>query len=59
MFQILIYNNCAWTKKNMGKCFDIPQGSFHGAEVCELVGSLILNKIEKEKISLKFIETMA
>ena len=34
----------------MGDGFDIPQGSFHGAEVCELVGLLILNEIEKENI---------
>ena len=32
----------------MGDGFGIPQGSFHGAEVCELVGLLILNEIEKE-----------
>ena len=47
---VLIYNNCAWSKKDMGDGFDIPQGSFHGAEVCELVGLLILNEIEKENI---------
>ena len=34
----------------MGDGFGIPQGSFHGAEVCELVGLLILNEIEKENI---------
>ena len=34
----------------MGDCFDIPQESFHGAEVCKLVGLLILNEIEKEII---------
>ena len=39
---VLIYNNCGWSKKNMGDSFDIQQGSFHGAEVCELVGLLIL-----------------
>ena len=32
----------------MGDGFDIPQGSFHGGEVCKLVGVLILNKIEKD-----------
>ena len=30
--------------------FDIPLGSFHGAEVCELVGLLILKEIEKDNI---------
>ena len=34
----------------MGDGFDILQGSFHSAEVCELVGLLILNEIEKENI---------
>ena len=34
----------------MGDGFDIPQGSFHDAEVGELVGLLILNEIEKENI---------
>ena len=47
---ILIYNNSAWTKKNTDDGFDVPQGSFHGAEVCELVGLLLLHAIEKENI---------
>ena len=34
--------------KDMGDGFDIPQRSFYGAEVCELVGLLILNEIGKE-----------
>ena len=28
----------------------MPQGSFHGAEVCELVGLLLLHAIENENI---------
>ena len=47
---ILIYNNSAWTKKNTDDGFDVPQGSFHGAEVCELVGLLLLHAIENENI---------
>ena len=43
---ILIYNTSAWTKKNM----DVPQGSSHGAEVCELVGLLLLHAKENENI---------
>ena len=35
---ILIYNSCAWSKKDTGDGFDILQGSFYGVEVCELVG---------------------
>ena len=34
----------------MGDGFDITQGSFHGAEVCGLVGLRILYEIEKENI---------
>ena len=34
----------------MGDGFDIPQGSFRGAEVCKLVGLIILYEIEKENI---------
>ena len=34
----------------MGDGYDIPQGIFHGAEVCELVGLLIQNEIEKKNI---------
>ena len=34
----------------MGDGFDIPQGSFHCAEVNELVGLLFLYEIEKENI---------
>ena len=45
---VLIYNSCAWSKKDTGDGFDILQGSFYGVEVCELVGLLILNEIAKE-----------
>ena len=32
----------------MSDSFDLPQGSYHGSEICELVGLLILYEIEKE-----------
>ena len=38
---ILIYNNSAWTKENTDDGFDVPQGSFRGAEICELVELLL------------------
>ena len=47
---ILIYNNSAWIKKNTDDGFEVSQGSFHGAEVCELVGLLLLHAIKKENI---------
>ena len=31
--------------KNNRKHFDVPMGSFHGAEICEIVGLLLLNKL--------------
>ena len=35
---ILFFNNECWIKKNSAHdLFDIPMGSFHGAEICELV----------------------
>lgn len=43
-----------WSKKN--GTFDVTMGSFDGAEVCELVGLLLLNKIagftSPEKVGL-------
>ena len=44
----LVYNNCVWLKKDMSDGFNISKESFYGAEVCELVGLLILNEIGKE-----------
>lgn len=35
-----------WVKKDMGGSFDVTMGSFDGAEICELVGALILSKLE-------------
>ena len=47
---VLIYNNCAWLNKDMVDNFNILQGSFHGVEVCKLVGLLILYEIHKKNI---------
>ena len=47
---ILFHSNNAWTKKNTDDGFGVPQKSFHGAELCELVGLLLLHAIEKENI---------
>lgn len=41
----LFDQNSPWVKKNGNEEFDITMGSFDGAESCELVGLLILNKI--------------
>ena len=43
-------------KKNSDNCFDVTMGSYDGAEVCELVGTLVLsnlaNSISKENCGL-------
>ena len=48
---ILFHNNKAWSKKNSTSeneaLFDIAMGSYHGAEVCELVGLYMLNDLSK------------
>ena len=45
-----------WTKKVGDQDFDVPMGCYEGAEVCQLVGSYILNKLEnllnKEDVAL-------
>ena len=42
---VLFDQNGAWVKKNSEGLFDIGMGSYHGAEVCELVGLFLLSKI--------------
>lgn len=42
---LLFFNKEAWTKKLTNDCFDVTMGSYDGAEICELVGLFILNKL--------------
>ena len=42
---LLYLDNEAWTKKTTNDCFDVTMGSYDGAEICELVGLLILDKL--------------
>ena len=42
---VLFHNSKTWVKKTGNSKFDIAMGSFHGAEVCELVGLYLLNKV--------------
>ena len=44
---VLFNSESAWQKKNNPNLFDVTMGSFDGAEVCELVGLLILEKLGK------------
>ena len=45
---LLFDNNKPWCKKNNANMFEVTMGSFDGAEVCELVGLLILSKLKCE-----------
>ena len=42
---LLFHNNQPWEKKSGDPDFDVPVGCYDGAEICELVGIFILNKI--------------
>ena len=49
---ILFYNNTdKKIKKKTDDGFDVTQGNFHGAEVCELAELLLLHAIEKTSSS--------
>ena len=43
---LLFYNDKVWVKNNnQDSLFDVTMGSYDGAEVCELVGLFLLNKL--------------
>ena len=41
----LFYNGDAWVKKEGEEHFDVTEGSFDGAEICELIGLYMLSKM--------------
>ena len=43
---LLFNEKIPWVKKDGSENFDVPVGCFDGAEVCELVGTFILNKLK-------------
>ena len=45
----LFNNGEPWVKKGEKENFDVPMGSFDGAEVCELVGLYLLHKMTSGK----------
>ena len=53
---LLFNNNEPCVKKTGEEIFEVPMGCYDGAEVCELVGTYILNKLKnvgnKENIDL-------
>ena len=42
---VLCYEVNVLKKSGNNTNFDIPMGSFHGAEICDLIGLYILNEI--------------
>ena len=42
---VLISDSKVWCKKDSNDLFDVPQGSFHWAEICNLVGLFVLYKL--------------
>ena len=43
---ILTYNNKIWIKKDNNTLFDVPMGSFFGAELCDIIGLYALNHLK-------------
>ena len=43
---ILTFNKKTWIKKDNNNLFDVPMGSFFGAELCDLIGLYALSKLE-------------
>ena len=44
---ILFHDDRTWRKKEADELFDVPIGSYHGAEICDLVGLVILDKLSQ------------
>ena len=42
---LFFHNNQPWEKKSGDPDFDVPMGCYDGAEICEVVGIFILNKL--------------
>ena len=44
---LLFSNTDIWAKKTGNEDFDVPMGCFDGAEVCELIGTFLLNLLNR------------
>ena len=42
---LLFHDGIPWVKRSDNEDFDVPMGSYDGAEVCELVGAFLLNNL--------------
>ena len=59
--KIVLFNEgTPWVKKEGSEDFVVPMGCFNGAEVCELVGSYILQQFSQllNTTQLGYIEMM-
>jgi len=45
---VLTYNGKQWVKKDQESTFDVPMGSYFGAELCNLIGLYILDKLSNK-----------
>ena len=45
---LLFDQGTAWIKKNDDGLFDVTMGSYDGAEICQLVGLLILDQLSNQ-----------
>ena len=43
---LLHHDGTAWRKRNSDSTFDVTMGSYDGAEVCELIGLFVLDKLK-------------
>ena len=51
----MFYDKTMWKKTNSNDNFNVPMGSFHGAEVCDLVGLYLLNPFANNIIDTKSV----
>ena len=42
---LLFHSNVAWKKETTASCFHVTMDSYDGAELCKLIGTLILSKL--------------
>ena len=47
---LLFHHSKPWSKRDNEDDFNVPMGSFDGAEICELIGTYILSTIIEDKI---------
>ena len=50
---LLFFDNSHWIKKKNSN-FDVPMGSYDGAEVCDLCGLFLLAELEKQNLRANF-----